>query len=81
MLSDENLDRILNLIQQFNYHFEIDSLDSDAFFDALKLDKKVRKDILRFVLPTDIGQTKTIDSVTDTQIITSMNRFFNREVL
>ena len=31
-------------------------------------------------MPTD-DQTKTIDSVTDTQIITSMNRFFNREVL
>ena len=33
------------------------------FFSALKRDKKVRKGDIRFVFPTDIGQTKSVAGV------------------
>ena len=81
LLSAQNLERIHKLILQFNYNFDLGNIDRDQFFSVMRLDKKVRKDVVRFVLPTDIGQTKTVESVTNSQVVDSMNRLLDREII
>jgi len=62
-LSNDNLVRIRSLIEELGFILSLDELNEDAFFSALKRDKKVRKGDFRFVFPTDIGQTKSVAGV------------------
>ena len=62
-LSNDNLVRIRSLIEELGFILSLDELNEDAFFSALKRDKKVRKGDIRFVFPTDIGQTKSVAGV------------------
>ena len=62
-LSNDNLVRIRSLIEELGFILFLDELNEDAFFSALKRDKKVRKGDIRFVFPTDIGQTKSVAGV------------------
>ena len=81
MLSVPVYQRMIELIQSFKFPLTVNSMDRDNFFNALKLDKKVRKNQLRFVLPVDIGQTKTISNIDEDVIIDSMNEWFGGNVL
>jgi 3-dehydroquinate synthase len=80
-LSNENLERIQSVVGLFDYPFIQESLDKDLFFSALKLDKKTRKGKVRFVLPTDIGSTKTVEGIQDEEIITAMKTVFGEAIL
>lgn len=79
-LSSETLGRIQTLIQSFEFTLSLSSINSEDFFAALKRDKKVRKGTVRFIFPTEIGQTKTVDGVSDDAIKTALNQLFG-EVL
>lgn len=81
LLSDETMNRIIHIINQFEYTVPHAPTDKRAFFSALSLDKKVRQDLIRFVLPTDIGHTKTISTITNSQISASVNAFYEQEVI
>ena len=77
----DQLDRIRSLIDLFDFNFDLGSCNRVAFFDALRLDKKVRRGKVRFVLPVDLGQTKTVDSISDAQVVLAMNAIFGEECL
>lgn len=81
LLNTETMVRIIRLIERFDYAASMTNLHKDTFFSALSLDKKVRKDLIRFVLPTDIGQTRTVSTITNAQIIASINTYYQQEVL
>tara|TARA_A100001015_G_scaffold321394_1_gene451899 strand:- start:984 stop:2108 length:1125 start_codon:yes stop_codon:yes gene_type:complete len=76
-LSEENLHRIQSLIQSFDFKLTLPSIDQSQFLAALKRDKKNRKGLIRFVLPTDIGQTKTVSGIANDTIFNAMNDQFD----
>ena len=80
-LSDENLQRIIELIKRFEYRTDIGKIDEQAFFSALQLDKKVRKGEVRFIIPVDIGQTKTVEGVSNDLILQAMRVIFGPEII
>ena len=59
----------------------IDPIDETAFFDALQLDKKVRKGEVRFIIPVDIGQTKTVQGISNDFILQAMRKVFGVGVI
>ena len=67
------------MIDLFDFNFDLGSCNRVAFFDALRLDK-VRRGKVRFVLPVDLGQTKTVDSISDAQVVLAMNAIFGESV-
>ena len=75
-LSQDNLNRIQRLIEKFNFELMLRDIDETQFLNALKRDKKVRKGTVRFIFPTDIGQTKSVDGVTNPSIIAAMKQCF-----
>ena len=75
-ISKEDYNRIKDLIDQFDYSFTIEKIDSAVFFDALLRDKKVRQGHVRFVVPVGIGSTKTIQDVPQDIITEAFNSFF-----
>jgi len=80
-ISKEDYSRIKKLIDQFDYNFSIENIDSDVFFNALLADKKVRKGNVRFVVPTGIGSTKTIQDVSEDVIREAMSMAFGEGVI
>ena len=80
-LSSENLKRICDLIKRFDYDMNLDPIDEDEFFDALQLDKKVRKGEVRFIIPVDIGQTKTVQGISNDFILQAMRKVFGAGVI
>ncbi|MGA0242497.1 MAG: 3-dehydroquinate synthase [Candidatus Marinamargulisbacteria bacterium] len=80
-LSSEDADRIIQLIQSFNYHVTLDTIDETLFFDALLNDKKVRQGDIRFVVPVGIGATKIIQGVSHEVIKLAVNETFSVEVM
>lgn len=45
-----------------------------AVVEHMRRDKKARQDRIRFILPTEIGATVTVDDVTDTELERSLRR-------
>ena len=75
-LSEDNLVRIKSLIESFGYDLSLESIKEDQFLAALKRDKKNRKGNVRFIFPTDIGQTKSISGVTNDAIFSAITDLF-----
>ncbi len=75
-LSEGNLTRIKSLIESFDYDLTLESIKEDQFIAALKRDKKNRKGNVRFIFPTDIGQTKSISGVTNDAIFSAITDLF-----
>ncbi|MGC6366373.1 MAG: 3-dehydroquinate synthase [Candidatus Marinamargulisbacteria bacterium] len=80
-LTSETYDRIKALIDSFNYDFDLNQMDPEAFFKALTRDKKARQGVVRYVVPTDIGQTKTIEGVSEDAIKAVLNAVFGGDIL
>jgi 3-dehydroquinate synthase len=80
-ISKDDYQRIKQLIDQFDYNFSIENIDSDIFFNALLADKKVRKGNVRFVVPTGIGSIKTIQDVSEDVIREAMSMAFGEGVI
>ena len=75
-LSKDHLNRIQSLIESFDFNLKLSDINRDDYFSALQRDKKVRKGTVRFIFPTDIGQTKTVDGVTPEAIETALTTLF-----
>jgi 3-dehydroquinate synthase len=75
-LSCENYDRIKLLIQSFNFKLTMPKCSITDFSAAIKRDKKIRKGELRFIFPTDIGQTKSINGVGFESVNTAIAAYF-----
>ena len=75
-LSPDHLPRIQSLIEGFDFNLSLSDVDAGVFFSALKRDKKVRKGTVRFIFPTDIGQTKSVDGVSHDSIREAIQALF-----
>ena len=71
-LSNATYQKIHSLIQNLGFELCVQSFTESKFLSALIRDKKVKKGEVRFVVPTDIGQTKVISSLTEDEIIHAM---------
>lgn len=62
ILSDQDMQTIVDLIQQYPFPFRLPkNISIDTVRPALTMDKKSRKNQLRFVLPIKIGQMHIVD--------------------
>ncbi|MEK9727078.1 MAG: 3-dehydroquinate synthase [Candidatus Margulisiibacteriota bacterium] len=80
-ISEDDFNRIKQLIDSFQYDFSLDNINRDVFFDALLKDKKVRQGQVRFVIPIGLGSTKTIQGVSEDIIRDAFNHSFGKDVL
>jgi 3-dehydroquinate synthase len=71
-LSSDTYQKIHDLIQRLGFELAVPSISESKFLSALTRDKKVKKGEVRFVVPTDIGQTKVISGITEAAIIDSI---------
>ncbi len=71
-LSNDTYQKIHGLIQSLGFELAVPSIPESKFLSALTRDKKVKKGEVRFVVPTDIGQTKVISGITEAAIIDSI---------
>lgn len=77
-ISRDDEARMARLIRHFHHQTSLDDMDDAVFFHALTTDKKVRQGRVRFVVPTGIGSTKTIQDVPSHIVSTAMSEVLGR---
>lgn len=61
-ISQNESDRILNLLKKYNLPIEYEVKDKNDFYKKLFLDKKSQNDKLRFILPNGIGAFEIVEN-------------------
>jgi 3-dehydroquinate synthase len=68
-LSADEVERIIKLLELYNLPTEIPKqMTSEQFLTHMRKDKKNKKGLIRFILPTQFGQCALVDDVSDTQV-------------
>ncbi|RAP31912.1 3-dehydroquinate synthase [Candidatus Marinamargulisbacteria bacterium SCGC AG-414-C22] len=63
LLPNNDLTTIVELICAYDFKLDIPKIDLNVFFKKLLLDKKVKDQTVRFILPTSIGSVELNDMV------------------
>ena len=71
-LTVEAYQKIQNLIEELGFECRVPPMSKSLFLSALTRDKKVKKGMIRMVVPTDIGQTKVMTGCSDDAIANAM---------
>jgi 3-dehydroquinate synthase len=72
LLSPASRDEINTVIAKLGPLPSVSDLFGRALIELMRHDKKVRNDRIRYVLPTDIGSTVTLDDLSDEELMTAL---------
>ncbi len=75
LMSEEEAQRVKNLLQRYNLPTCYEIKDSKEFYEHFFLDKKSAQQKIRFVLPKGIGDFIISDSVAKEDVIEVLSRF------
>ena len=83
LISQEIAHEIYTLVQDYDYHkTKLIKVDKRKSIEIIKRDKKVKQQIIRFILPTDRNAVKLFDNITVDEIYDSIDfieNFFKGE--
>ncbi len=75
MLSDDECDKVENLLKKFDIPTTYNVQDADAFYDEFIMDKKTKNNKINFILPTKIGDGVVKDDVPKDVVLEVLNTF------
>ena len=74
LISKEIADDIFSLIKLFDYHhIKLLDVDKPKAIEIIKRDKKVKQQVIRFILPIESNQVKIFDNVSVEEIYDSID--------
>lgn len=73
-ISDKTVKRILSLLEYFNLPLSVSAISAEEIYSQMFLDKKVKNNIIRFVLMKDFGVCERTDNVKKEEIISAINK-------
>ena len=77
--SEEEANRQRNLIKKAGLPIEWPDLDQNAVLETLQGDKKVINGLIRFIIPSKIGEVEISNNISEREIRDCLSRLTRRE--
>lgn len=81
MIDLSTYQRITSLLSLLGFPLTLSSLSIESIFEPMSLDKKIKNNQMRFVLPTQIGHVVIREDVSSELVLECISHLFDQEVL
>ncbi len=68
------LDRVSSLLLRCRLPVTLESFDEGSVRESVRLDKKIKRDRIHYVLPTGLGEAIVVDDVSEKEILTALEK-------